>query len=119
MVMDKKAALQGWMDKVDKAIRKKKPDYESSMAKQTRRIGEANQFLAEEELSFKSQQVHVSTGGTQQTPKKLSKYDQLMQLRGAPRRLGEQNERLTVEEMERLQGRSRSYRTKAPNVYTY
>lgn len=114
--MENGMALQNWMNAVDKHNQERHPERETARARDTQRMREAERFLAEQELSFKAQQRAVTTGGgTQQAPTKMSKYDYMMQLRGAPLRQTTQNERITLEEQERLQGRVRAQRTRSPN----
>ncbi len=114
-------ALHNWMNAIDKHNQERHPEREMARTRDTQRMREAEQFLAEQELSFKAQQHAVTTGGsTQKAPAKMSKYEYMMQLRGAPLHQTTQNERQTLEEQERLQGRMRAQRTLAPqqNVYS-
>lgn len=109
--MTTNSALQRWETAIDKHNKERHPERETARAKETRLKAEADRFLAEEALSFKSASVATPSGGVQQSAAPMSKYEYMMKLRGAS------NERKTPEEMERLQGRQRTMRTRATRQY--
>lgn len=101
-------ALQQWESAIDKHNKERHPERETALAKETRLKAEADRFLAEQELSFKSASVSAPSGGVQQSVAPMSKYNYMMKLRGAS------NQRKTPEELERIQGRQRTLsRTRA------